>query len=427
MQVSLAPPFRPSRLSLLWGWMERIIAPATLELSHRSQGRGYPSHKLQSSFLFLLPPQLALLYLTYLTHIASHLVVPTYYFLTSLHYTTMRPSYASEPILCLQPREPPLNMATEKPTFSSPFPSNGFNASPQSSSWSTRTPTASTPISAAGRKRSRDEAAFDDDYFPVLLPVAPAPAEDEEEWEYGPGMTLIKPNRRGYIAEAGSQTGTWAEEKAVEQETAMATASSPERPPLRSAKSQRLDFSSTPAIAEEVMSNGALVTPITASPTNEPTIDDFTRHLGIGWSLLSADEDIQAAARGWTKFINNHFPVTDAKIRLQSRGLASYLVEANEGYFLFGEDLKQGRLLSTSLEKTWENLRGPVPVFDGEVVMEVGETPKLNGGIQPLTNAVEMVMAGTEEGVSNGTSALNGMNGGNVDAGPSMEVEMDMS
>ena len=202
----------------------------------------------------------------------------------------------------------------------------------------------------------------------------------------------------------------------------MAAASSPERPNLRSAKSQRLDFSSTSAIAEEVMSNGALMTPITASPANEPTIDDFTRHLGIGWSLLSANEDIQAAARGWTKFINNHFPVADAKIRLQSRGLASYLVEANEGYFLFGEDLKQGRLVSTSLGKTWENLRGPVPVFDGDVVMEAGETPKLNGGMHPLTNPVQMVMASTEEGASNGLNALNGMN-----VGTSMEVEMDMS
>jgi hypothetical protein len=310
-------------------------------------------------------------------------------------------------------------MATTRPTFTSPF-SSGFNSSPHQSPWANRTPTSSTPTSAAGRKRSRDEAAsnLEDDYFPVLQPRTPGPIENEDEWEYGEGMVLIKPNRKGYNIEPGSQTGTWAEEEAAKKEQNALPLPSPERPILRAAKSQRLDLTSTPVIAEEIMSNGTLVTAAASSPTNgysEPTVDDFTRHLGIGWSLISADEDIQAAARGWTKYINNHFPVTDATIRLQSRGLASYLVEANEGYFLFGEDLKQGRLVSTNLEKTWENLRGPTPIFDGEIVMEAGETPKPNGNSEALNNGVEMMMTENE------ASASNGMNG------HTMEIEMDMS
>lgn len=52
-------------------------------------------------------------------------------------------------------------------------------------------------------------------------------------------------------------------------------------------------------------------------------------------------------------------------------------MKADEGYFLFGEDLKQGSLGSTSLGKTWENLRGSVPNFDGEFVMEGHEIPSL--------------------------------------------------
>jgi hypothetical protein len=311
-------------------------------------------------------------------------------------------------------------MGSNRPTFNS-LPSNAFD-SPSGSFWSNSEPN-SAPPSAAGRKRSRDEAAInlEDEYFPVQQPTAVQP-ENEDEWEYGEGMTLIKPRGSGYIISAGSQTGTWAEEKAEEEKAKIVAALIPERPIIRSAKSQRLDFASTQVIAEEVMSNGALVTPASASPTNglvEPTIDDFTRHLGIGWSLISASEDIQAAARGWTRYINNHFPVTDAKIRLQSKGLTSYLVEANEGYFLFGEDLKQGRLVSRTLEQTFLNLQGVVPTFEGEEILNAGETPNANGGTMTTPNGAQI-----DELLMNG---VDGMIKIKAFAGQTMEDEMDMS
>lgn len=343
--------------------------------------------------------------------------------------------------------QPSFGMDSNRPTFSTPFPTGATQS--QNSTWSNvsnLTPTQIIP-SSAGRKRSRDEAAdnLENDYFPVQ--AAPEP-ENEEEWEYGPGMVLIKPNNKGRVIEAGSQTGTWAEEQA-EAEKAKAIASTNanlERPVLRAAKSQRLDLSSTPSITEEVLSNGSLVNP--PSPErNEPTVDDFTRHLGIGWSSMdNADSDMQIAVRGWTKFIENHFPITNVGIRLQSRGLASYLVQANEGYFLFGEDLKQGRLVSTSLETTWVNLRGPVPIFEGEVIMEAGNTPKAVGTPAPVTDDV---MNGLEDAVESepvmsrrasyhhasslhDAELLNGtVNHSATGHAPSnaetMEVEMDMS
>ncbi|TVY34917.1 hypothetical protein LCER1_G009459 [Lachnellula cervina] len=300
-------------------------------------------------------------------------------------------------------------MNSNRPTFTAPF-EKGNNPQNPSPSWS-HLP-ASAPPSAAGRKRSRDEAApnlGDDEIFDPA--PQSQPQENEEEWEYGEGMVLIKPNV-GYIMEADSQTGTWAEEKLEEKPK---PAVSPEAPILRATKSQRLN-STVPSITEEVLQNGDLVasSPERSNGLAEPTIDDFTRHLGIGWSLISANEDIQAAARGWTKYIENHYPVTDAKIRLQSKGLASYLVEANEGYFLFGEDLKQGRLVSASLEKVWENLRGPQPIFDGEVTMDAGETPKANGGLQPMTTIDETHMESLNVITMNGQSKFN-------------EVEMDLS
>ncbi|CAD6503442.1 BgTH12-03106 [Blumeria graminis f. sp. triticale] len=105
-------------------------------------------------------------------------------------------------------------------------------------------------------------------------------------------------------------------------------------------------------------------------------IDSFTRHLGIGWSSLSdTDPETQAATRGWIKFIENHFPLSNVRIQLRSKGLASYLIESNEGYFLFGEDLKQGRLVSVNLEKTWINLQGACPIFEGQTIMEAAQSP----------------------------------------------------
>ncbi|EPE32598.1 hypothetical protein GLAREA_07732 [Glarea lozoyensis ATCC 20868] len=343
--------------------------------------------------------------------------------------------HSSSPILSMQAQHPPQPaFMTENNSlaFNSPF---GDYRNPNSSSAWPTTPLKSALSSAAGRKRSRDES--DDEYFPIQAHTPQAPIEDEEEWEYGEGMTLIKPNRAGRAIEASSQTGTWAEEKA-EQERAKAQAiahlqsvalsqPSPERPMLRATKSQRLDLTATPSVVEEAMQNGNLPAVSAPSPERtalaEPTIDDFTRHLGIGWSLISADEHIQAAARGWTKFIENHFPITNVKIALQSNGLESYLVEANEGYFLFGDDLKQGRLVSTNLEKVWANLRGPVPMFDGEATMTAGDTPKAP---QATTPADTTMMTDTSMGEINSA-----VNGGQQILAPAtheaVEVEMDMS
>jgi len=330
-------------------------------------------------------------------------------------------SYSTaSPILALQAHHTPqsaFNMTSARPIFTSPF----VKQSP-SSSWSTIPTPTSAPTSATSRKRSRDDAAdnlCDDDYFPVKYPVTAPVQENEEEWEYGEGMTLIKP-KSGYVRSADSQTGTWMEEAEEEAAQRVVRTTSPERPILRSAKSQRLDLTSIPTIAEEVkFSNATLPSP--TAPSNgisapsEPTIDDFTRHLGIGWSMISNEDHIQAAVRGWTKYIENHYPITKATIRLQSRGLASYLVEATEGYFLFGEDLKQGRLVSRSLDKTFENLRGPVPIFDSDDTLEAGQTPKLG---TPVLNSM------TNENIND--LVMNGIDHATA-TNQTLEVEMDMS
>ena len=174
-----------------------------------------------------------------------------------------------------------------------------------------------------GRKRSRDEAAVNLDAPEKAPPPVEVAKEAEDEWEYGPGMVLIKKST-GYVHDASNQTGTWLEEqKARDEARKVAEAlelqqrQAMERPSLRSNKSSRLDVStrhdSSPIRAS---ADNAAQSP--CDSPSQPIVDDFTMHLGIGWSRISDDEHIQAAARGWAKYIENHYPVSNAKIRLES-------------------------------------------------------------------------------------------------------------
>jgi hypothetical protein len=287
-------------------------------------------------------------------------------------------SFTSSPVLTMAAQSTHQALF-DRPSFASRPPS--FS---QFSSWSD-TPLPNTSL-AAGRKRSRDEAAVNLDP-PEKLVEPPVIQEAEDEWEYGPGMTLIKRNTK-YVADAGSQSGTWVEEKAAEEQARKTEAAvlaqeqlSQHRPSLRSHKSQRLEM--TPTVSPVDAQNSRcspsrdLVNPMASSSDSlaQPVIDEFTLHLGIGWSRISEDDGIQAAARGWARYIENHHPVTNARIRLESRGLQSYLVEADEGFFLFAENLRQGRLVSTNAERAIQNLKTSPPTFDGTHTMEAAGTP----------------------------------------------------
>ncbi|EKD13981.1 hypothetical protein MBM_07658 [Drepanopeziza brunnea f. sp. 'multigermtubi' MB_m1] len=299
-------------------------------------------------------------------------------------------SFSSAPVLTFHARHP------HRSPFNSmrPFSNSGFSSS-GAPSWPNLDSTQLTSPPAAGRKRSRAEAApnLEGDNVAPPPPVLEAAPENEEDWEYGEGMTIIKKGGKEYVADSTSQTQDWAEERAAEEKAKAAAAMAAaiaNRPAIRATKSMRLNSSATPAIPEEPTStDGVTVAPGSPERHITPAVDDFTRHLGIGWSAVNnSSPDVQAAARGWAKFIENHFPVTNATIRLTSKGLASYLVEANEGYFLFAEDLKQGRLVSTSLDQTWVNLGSPVPKFDSDLVMEAGHTPKESS--QPMVDETRM-------------------------------------
>lgn len=267
-------------------------------------------------------------------------------------------------------------------------PSPGSHAN-HSSSW---TPTdGMVPVSTnPSRKRSRDETAFEaaeaeNAYlpFPSAADVNP-PEPIPEEPVYGEGMVLLNPST-GRALTAESQTGTWYEEK-VEQE---ALAKSQElqaqiesRPKLGAGrKSMRLSQSSVrpmPELSNGVGSNhnSAPASPPKSTPSTE--IDEATIALGIGWTKISSeDPDVQAAARGWARYLDVHYAgeIHGAEILLKHRGLDAYLVGCQEGFYLFTEDLLRGQLVGRTWETCLNNLRMSPIQFEGSEVVQAERTP----------------------------------------------------
>jgi hypothetical protein len=131
---------------------------------------------------------------------------------------------------------------------------------------------------------------------------------------------------------------------------------------------------------------------LASDSSDQPVIDDFTVHLGIGWRRISEDVDIQAAARGWARYIENHYPISSVKICLESKGLQSYLVEAAEGYFLFSENLRHGRLVGRDVSAALRNLQTSPPAFEGEEMMAGQMMLAVNNGApqNPVQAEIEM-------------------------------------
>lgn len=144
----------------------------------------------------------------------------------------------------------------------------------------------------------------------------------------------------------------------------------------------RTDALADGPIAASCTNNAA----ISAGSAGQLIIDNCTVHLGIGWRRISDDEHIQAAARGWARFIENHFALCNVRMCLESRGLQSYLVEAAEGFFLFTEDLRCGRLVSRTVDRALHNLQKSPPVFDGP---EIEMKPPCRGTTD-LSTDIEM-------------------------------------
>lgn len=266
---------------------------------------------------------------------------------------------------------------------SSVFASNG-SAQPVSGSGISSTPAPPKP----SRKRSRDEAAFEESsalHVPSEPKPPPAPAAEPV---YGEGMVLLNPDT-GMALSAESQTGTWYEEKAELQQAAEDPISSRSIALQSDAadvsrKSQRLD-QSAPGLDDIALSSmrQRLDGPnhddqhrslqSGSTPPHEPHIDEATLLLGISWQRIDSDDDMAPAIRGWTKYIDNQYAahLQNSKMLMKSRALNAFLVTATPisalapAFYLFNDDLTQCQLVALSWESCLQNLRCTPIVFEG--------------------------------------------------------------
>ncbi|KAK7545828.1 hypothetical protein IWX49DRAFT_499112 [Phyllosticta citricarpa] len=281
--------------------------------------------------------------------------------------------YASSPTVVLPPQQPPSYPIEQrlKAQHYSTLATSGSSSKPR------RAPKYPTPPSlnyqaapsnaVAGRKRSLDDVDYladeaSADGSNIITKPKPEPI-------MGPGMTLIYPGEPGFTLAAESQTGTWAEAKNEVEEANKPT----ERPIAASRKSQRTDSIMNAASVSPASSLAYKATTMRIDDAGH-TIHDLTMALGIGWKEIVFNPAKQEGARGWARFISRHFPLSRPQLLHESEAHDAFLVFACddtdelEKFFLFSQDLRSCRLISTSLEGAVRNLTQHPIVFESDVV-----------------------------------------------------------
>ncbi|KAG6058376.1 hypothetical protein E4U32_004633 [Claviceps aff. humidiphila group G2b] len=238
-----------------------------------------------------------------------------------------------------------------------------------------------SPGRLVGSKRSRDEASINlEPDLHTALAVEPPKAST-----HGVGKVVIHP-ANSHAVNASTQSCTMMQRSLDEDQRAEHDLQT-HQPVSRNHKTQRLDRTTHKApLRSTIYQPASMSLPENVSSANTHdalVIDNFTVHLGIGWRSISGDEHIQAAARGWARFIENNYGLAKVRICLESKGLQSYLIEASSGYFLFAEDLRQGRLVSPTAEGALNNLQLSPPIFEG---------PELKF-MAPSKNCIDMLSA----------------------------------
>ena len=305
-----------------------------------------------------------------------------------------------------------------------------------------------TVPSKPSRKRSRDDAGFEEDMNngAPTGPPAPGPApKPMEEPIYGEGMVLLNP-RTGMAVSAESQTGTWYEEN-VEHSVAHAPPVSSRSLPgagvseVQSRKSKRLDLSASGlddialSSIEKRLQNTTddenrriLNAGNTSGP--EPLVDDATRLLGISWQRVGgADDEMAPAVRGWKKYIDNQYSthLQDSQILMKSRALNAFLVAAqpvtlmsvpSPAYYLFSDDLDQARLVGSTWETCVQNLRCVPVAFEGADVLAAADkrdgtaNPNASLGRNAMEAGVPLLQSLSAQPISNGGLGIDGGVGG---------------
>ena len=214
---------------------------------------------------------------------------------------------------------------------------------------------------------SPEEDSMGGTLFPARTPgVSPTAIYSEK-------MTRINP-LTGTPATAETQTGTWFEDQLEKKlsidlngQTDSTTDSEGDLPKR---KLMRWDASLD---ADAIMAANPTESP--KATVADPPIDRYTHLLGVGWTYVGESSEFAAMARGFSRYIDNHYPLTDIEVFLKSKSLESYLVKSNQGYYLFKEDLSSGQLIARTWEETLANLQSSPVRFSWAQTLVAARTP----------------------------------------------------
>ena len=82
------------------------------------------------------------------------------------------------------------------------------------------------------------------------------------------------------------------------------------------------------------------------------------------------DPIAESSLRGHQKYIQNHYPLCDIKIVAHNKQHCICLVESAQGWYLFDEDLRSGRLLAREKEKALKNAIHNPAVFEDQEALK---------------------------------------------------------
>ncbi|MCJ1380888.1 hypothetical protein MMC17_003997 [Xylographa soralifera] len=249
--------------------------------------------------------------------------------------------------------------------------------------------TASKPVLTTNPsfKRSRDEVDSDEgdsdqsSPFTTSNPITPHEPM-RERLVYGEGMTVINAST-GRATSAETQTGTWFEEnleieRQVSIKTAESLAQAAENVPIRPKKSLRLDSLPPPFHSSSSPSPDNIS--LDSQSSSDPCYDAASLLLGVGWKSIGEEKDTQAAAKGWAKYIENHYyDLANVHLLMKSEAHQAYLGKADmagsEGFFLFSENLSEGRFVAQTWKDCITNLKVAPVVYGSEEILKANRTP----------------------------------------------------
>lgn len=112
-----------------------------------------------------------------------------------------------------------------------------------------------------------------------------------------------------------------------------------------------------------------------AIDTGDDEVDQYSQMLGIGWSKVSDDPDVLAAARGCARYIEKHYPLSNVEVKAKNRNNDMGLVKASGGWFLLPDDLSKCRLIGRDWEHAMGNLKQNPIAFEEAEEMLASESP----------------------------------------------------